>query len=99
MIIIFSRPGQIYPFFNAEIKMASSPSSASLKDEFPIHWLVWHNNYRELDTELEKNVVSRICLYLSRFIKLLSRYNRFFFPCDIMILYVLEKLNYFIIIK
>ncbi|KAK0068919.1 ankyrin repeat domain-containing protein 13D [Biomphalaria pfeifferi] len=25
----------------------------SLKDEFPLHWLVWHNNFRELDAALE----------------------------------------------
>lgn len=29
----------------------------TLKDEFPIHWMVWHNSFRELDAELEKKVV------------------------------------------
>ncbi|KAH9525446.1 Ankyrin repeat domain-containing protein 13B [Bulinus truncatus] len=28
-------------------------ASKSLKDEFPIHWLVWHNSFRELDAALE----------------------------------------------
>ncbi|XP_059144380.1 ankyrin repeat domain-containing protein 13D-like [Physella acuta] len=28
----------------------------TLKDEFPIHWMVWHNSFRELDAELEKKV-------------------------------------------
>ncbi|GFO07626.1 ankyrin repeat domain-containing protein 13b [Plakobranchus ocellatus] len=29
-------------------------TSKSMKDEFPLHWLVWHNLFRELDAELEK---------------------------------------------
>ncbi|BFZ19103.1 hypothetical protein BsWGS_22142 [Bradybaena similaris] len=28
----------------------------SLQTQFPLHWLVWHNSFRELDSEIEKNV-------------------------------------------
>ncbi|CAG5135373.1 unnamed protein product [Candidula unifasciata] len=31
-------------------------AATSLQTQFPLHWLVWHNNFRELDAELEKNV-------------------------------------------
>ncbi|KAJ8312912.1 hypothetical protein KUTeg_010285 [Tegillarca granosa] len=31
-------------------------TSKSLQEEFPLHWLVWHNKYRELDRELAKDV-------------------------------------------
>ncbi|XP_005093242.1 ankyrin repeat domain-containing protein 13D [Aplysia californica] len=31
-------------------------AAKTLKDEFPIHWLVWHNSFRELDAELEKKL-------------------------------------------
>ena len=32
-------------------------SSKSPKERFPIHWLVWHNQYDELDKELAKSKV------------------------------------------
>ncbi|RUS84808.1 hypothetical protein EGW08_007423 [Elysia chlorotica] len=31
-------------------------ATKSMKEEFPLHWLVWHNLFRELDAELEKEM-------------------------------------------
>ncbi|KAK3606459.1 hypothetical protein CHS0354_041405 [Potamilus streckersoni] len=31
-------------------------SSKSIREEFPLHWLVWHNEFSELDKELAKEV-------------------------------------------
>ena len=33
-------------------------ATKSMKEEFPLHWLVWHNLFRELDAELEKEKVN-----------------------------------------
>ena len=46
--------------------------SATLKDKFPIHWLVWHNDYLGLDDALKE---SQVCIrehpfFLDRFLKL-----------------------------
>ncbi|XP_066997849.1 ankyrin repeat domain-containing protein 13D isoform X3 [Anabrus simplex] len=32
------------------------PSLDFIKSEYPLHWLVWNNDYKELDKELSKNV-------------------------------------------
>lgn len=29
-----------------------------IKSEYPLHWLVWNNSYRDLQQELSKNIVS-----------------------------------------
>lgn len=29
-----------------------------IKDAYPLHWLIWHNDYESLKTELDKNEVS-----------------------------------------
>jgi hypothetical protein len=34
------------------------PSIDFIKSEYPLHWLVWNNEYKELDKELSKKVVS-----------------------------------------
>ena len=33
-------------------------SSSWKKHNFPIHWLVWHNDYQKLDEELKSGGVS-----------------------------------------
>jgi len=33
-------------------------SSKALQEEFPLHWLVWDNQYQELDRQLARDVVS-----------------------------------------
>jgi hypothetical protein len=37
------------------------PSIDFIKSEYPLHWLVWNNEYKELDKELSKKVVSIKC--------------------------------------
>lgn len=34
------------------------PSIDFIKSEYPLHWLVWNNEYKELDKELSKKAVS-----------------------------------------
>lgn len=34
-------------------------ASKTLQQEFPLHWLAWHNNYEELDRVLKKKQVSQ----------------------------------------
>ena len=29
-----------------------------IKSEYPLHWLIWNNNYQELSKELSNNCVS-----------------------------------------
>lgn len=35
-------------------------ASKTLKQEFPLHWLAWHNNFTDLDRELNRKEVRRI---------------------------------------
>lgn len=34
------------------------PSIDFIKSEYPLHWLVWNNEYKELDKELSKKASS-----------------------------------------
>lgn len=36
------------------------------QDAFPLHFLVWNNQYLELDRELQKKEVSKGCLFCRR---------------------------------
>lgn len=37
-------------------------SAKTLGEQFPLHWLVWDNNFSELDKELAKDIVSKILI-------------------------------------
>lgn len=34
------------------------PSIESIKEQYPLHWLAWNNNFLELETVLSKNMVT-----------------------------------------
>lgn len=36
-------------------KIRQEMSSKTLQDEFPIHWLVWDNDFRGIEKELSNN--------------------------------------------
>jgi len=35
----------------------------TLREQFPLHWLVWDNDFGELDKELAKDIVSEISIF------------------------------------
>lgn len=37
-------------------------SCERMKEEFPLHWFVWHNDFVELQKTLDLNVVSIVSL-------------------------------------
>ncbi|EEC12912.1 ankyrin repeat containing protein [Ixodes scapularis] len=41
--------------------MSSEKLKATLQEEYPLHWLAWHNDYDALKILLEQNAVSRDC--------------------------------------
>jgi hypothetical protein len=41
------------------------PSIDFIKSEYPLHWLVWNNEYKELDQELSKKATSVSVKYIS----------------------------------
>jgi hypothetical protein len=41
-----------------EKSLLEMPSIDFIKSEYPLHWLVWNNEYKELEKELSKKVVS-----------------------------------------
>lgn len=37
-------------------------TSESLREEYPLHWAVWHNDFVELQKALDLNIVSTVKL-------------------------------------